>query len=43
MLTAGADVFRYSASYAGTTATASELKQLDIQLKLGLGFGLGGR
>ncbi len=43
MLTAGADVFRYTASYSGTQQTASEIKQLDIQLKLGLGFGGGGR
>ena len=43
MLTAGADAFKYTASYSGTQQTASNLKQLDIQLKLGLGFGVGGR
>ena len=42
MLTAGADVFRYTASFTGAQQTASEVKQLDIQLKFGLGFG-GGR
>jgi len=42
MLTAGADVFRYTASFTGAQQTTSEVKQLDIQLKFGLGFG-GGR
>jgi hypothetical protein len=43
MLTAGVDAFRYDASYAGSQQNASELKQLDLQLKLGLGFGVGGK
>jgi hypothetical protein len=37
-LTAGADVFSYTAQYTGTGAVASELKQLDVQLRLGLGL-----
>lgn len=41
-LLAGADVFSYTAQYTGTQAVASELKQLDVQVRLGLGFGLGG-
>jgi hypothetical protein len=43
---AGADLFTYNAQYAGSTQTASELRQLDIQLRLGLnvlGGGWGGR
>jgi hypothetical protein len=43
MLMAGADLLRYTASYQGSTVTSSELKQLDVQLKLGLGFGVGPR
>jgi hypothetical protein len=31
------------ASYTGTQQTTSEVKQLDVQLRLGLGFGMGGR
>ena len=42
-LIAGADLYRYTANYAGSQQTASELKQLDFALKVGLGFGLGGR
>jgi hypothetical protein len=42
-LVAGADFFRYTASYTGTQQTTSEVKQLDIQLRLGLGFGMGAR
>jgi hypothetical protein len=38
-LIAGADLYRYSANYQGTQQSASELKQLDFALKLGLGFG----
>lgn len=41
MLTAGADLFRYTATYTGAQQTTSEVKQLDFQLKLGLGFGGG--
>ena len=37
-LTAGADVFSYTAQYTGTSAVASEHKQLDVQLRLGLGL-----
>jgi hypothetical protein len=40
MLTAGADLFSYKASFdAGQQTSSSELRQLDIQVKLGLGFG----
>ena len=42
-LVAGADLFRYTASYTGAQQTTSEVKQLDIQLRLGLGFGMGAR
>jgi hypothetical protein len=38
----GADVFSYTAQYTGTSAVASELKQLDVQLRLGLGLFGGG-
>lgn len=41
-LTAGADAFSYSAAYTGSTATTSELTQLDFQIRLGLGFPFGG-
>lgn len=41
-LLAGADVFSYKAAYTGTQAVTSEIKQLDVQVRLGLGFGLGG-
>ena len=37
-VTAAADVYSYTAEYTGTTAVSSELKQLDIQLRLGLGL-----
>jgi hypothetical protein len=37
-LTAGADLYSYKAQYTGTNAVASELKQLDVQLRLGLGL-----
>jgi outer membrane protein with beta-barrel domain len=42
-LVAGADLFRYTTSYTGTQQTTSEVKQLDVQLRLGLGFGMGAR
>ncbi len=35
-VTVGADVFSYSAQYSGATEVASELKQLDVQLRIGL-------
>jgi hypothetical protein len=38
----GADLFSYTAQYQGTTATAQDLRQLDIQLHLGLGVPFGG-
>jgi hypothetical protein len=41
-LTAGADVFTYTAEYTGATQTASEIRQLDVQLRLGLGVPFGG-
>jgi hypothetical protein len=41
-LLAGADFYSYTAQYTGTTAVASELKQLDIQIRLGLGLFGGG-
>jgi len=41
-LLVGADVFSYTAEYTGTQAVTSEIKQLDVQLRLGLGFGMGG-
>lgn len=37
-VTAGADLFTYTAEYAGTSAVTSELKQLDVQLRLGVGL-----
>jgi hypothetical protein len=40
-VTAGADLFTYTAQYTGSTQTASELRQLDVQLRLGLDL-LGG-
>lgn len=43
MLVAGADFFRYTAAYQGSQQTAAELKQLDIALRIGLGFGFGGQ
>lgn len=43
MLTAGADLMTYNASYVGSTNTTKELKQKDIAIKLGFGFPLGGR
>jgi hypothetical protein len=41
-VTAGADAYSYKAKYAGTTAVESELTQLDINLRLGLGIPFGG-
>ncbi len=38
----GADLFTYTGQYQGTTATAQQLRQLDIQLHLGLGVPFGG-
>lgn len=38
-LIAGADLYRYSAKFEGSTQTEGSLKQLDFALKLGLGFG----
>jgi hypothetical protein len=38
----GADLFTYTGQYQGTTATAQELRQLDIQLHLALGVPFGG-
>jgi hypothetical protein len=38
VVTAGADFYTYTAEYTGTTAVTSELKQLDIQLRLGVGL-----
>lgn len=38
-LIAGADLYRYSAKFEGSTQTEGKLKQLDFALKLGLGFG----
>ncbi|HEX9563627.1 MAG TPA: hypothetical protein VF981_06640 [Gemmatimonadaceae bacterium] len=37
-VTAAADLYSYTAEYAGTTAVSSELRQLDVQLRLGLGL-----
>lgn len=42
-LTAGADLFSYTGQYRGTAPVASELKQLDVDVRLGLGIPLGGR
>jgi len=40
MLTAGADLFSYKASFdAAQQTSSSEIRQLDIQIKFGLGFG----
>lgn len=41
-VTAGADAYSYTADYEGTTAVQSELTQLDINLRLGLGVPFGG-
>jgi hypothetical protein len=38
----GADLFTYTGQYQGTTAAAQELRQLDVQLHLGLGVPFGG-
>jgi len=38
-LIAGADLYRYSARFEGSTQTEGKLTQLDFALKLGLGFG----
>ena len=35
-VTAGADLFTYTAQYTGSTQVSSELRQLDVQLRLGL-------
>lgn len=39
IVTAGADLYRYTAEYHGAAAVASELRQLDVQIRLGLGIG----
>lgn len=41
-VTAGADAFTYKAKYEGASAVESELTQLDINLRLGLGVPFGG-
>jgi len=41
-LTAGADAYSYSAKFEGTSAVESEITQLDINLKMGLGLPFGG-
>jgi hypothetical protein len=41
-LTAGADAYSYTAKYEGTSAVESEITQLDINLKMGLGVPFGG-
>lgn len=41
-LTVGADAYSYKAKYEGTTATSSEVTQLDINLRVGLGVPFGG-
>lgn len=41
-LTAGADAYSYTAKFEGTSAVESDLSQLDINLKLGLGLPFGG-
>jgi len=41
-LTVGADLFAYSAAYAGSAQTSESLTQRDVQLKLGLGIPFGG-
>jgi opacity protein-like surface antigen len=41
-VTAGADAYSYKATYEGATAVESELTQLDISLRLGLGVPFGG-
>lgn len=41
-VTAGADAYSYKAKYEGTTAVESDITQLDINLKLGLGVPFGG-
>jgi hypothetical protein len=43
MLTAGADLLSYKAEYRGSQLTSQELRQKDIALKFGLGFGFGPR
>ena len=42
-LMSGVDLFRYSASYSGTQQTAADVKQLDVQVRLGFGVPLGAR
>ena len=42
-LTAGADLFNYTAASKGGTQTSETIKQRDIQIKLGLGIPFGGR
>lgn len=42
-LTLGADLYSYTATFEGTGQTSSDFSQRDIQLKLGLGFPVGGR
>ena len=41
MLTAGADLLGYKATYQGAQSTSQELTQKDISIKLGLGFPFG--
>lgn len=41
-LTAGADAYSYKAKFEGSSAVESEISQLDINLKLGLGIPFGG-
>ena len=38
-LIAGADLYRYTAKFEGSSQTEGSLTQLDFALKLGLGFG----
>jgi Outer membrane protein beta-barrel domain len=42
MLTAGVDLLSYNASYQGTQVTTQELKQRDLNVKVGFGFPFGG-
>jgi hypothetical protein len=41
-LTVGADAYSYKAQYEGATAVSSEVTQLDINLRVGLGVPFGG-
>lgn len=42
-LTAGADLFAYSADYSGATQVTTSLSQKDIQLRFGFGLPFGGQ